>query len=155
MSDTDFPVSLYPLEFLLRPALTSLNFCSTSNSRARPGMPYAFSEGRDGKADGLFRPAPVGHDEIGRERVKPTFHTLDRGVERLQVNSYVCPAYVLHVCLANGLSVSPVIRLPESAPQPFKDFAYYPEHGYNHQNFHTLLFLYNHIIMHLYNYDFI
>ena len=55
------------------------------------GDAVCFQGRTDGKADGLFRATPVGNDEISRERVKPTFHTLDRSVKRLEVNGYICP----------------------------------------------------------------
>ena len=49
-----------------------------------------------GQADGLLGAAFVSHYQVGSQWVKPTLHTLHRGVERLEVDGYVCP-FVRHI----------------------------------------------------------
>lgn len=60
----------------------------------KPG-PSGDSMGLEGggysQADGLLGPALVRHHQVGGEGVKLPLHTLDRGVERLQVDCNICP----------------------------------------------------------------
>lgn len=51
------------------------------------------------EADGFIGTAFVSNDQICSQRIKATFHTLDRCVERLQVDGYV--GSLLHRCKSN------------------------------------------------------
>ena len=46
-----------------------------------PGDAQRLEGGRDGQADGLFRAAFIGHDEMGVHRVQIAFDALDRSIE--------------------------------------------------------------------------
>ena len=50
------------------------------------GDAVGLQRGRHGKADGLVRPAPVRHHQIGGHGVQPPLHALHGGVEGLEVN---------------------------------------------------------------------
>ena len=43
----------------------------------------------DGKADGLFRPAGIGHHQVGGQRVQSPLNALLGGIEGLQVNGNI------------------------------------------------------------------
>ena len=47
--------------------------------------------GRHGQADGLFRAAPVGHHQVGGQRVQSALHALHGGVKRLQIDGNIGP----------------------------------------------------------------
>ena len=53
---------------------------------AAPGDAVAFEGGRDGKADGLVRPALIRNDEICVHRIKSALSTLNRSIEALEVD---------------------------------------------------------------------
>ena len=51
-----------------------------------PGDAIGLERGGHGKADGLFRAALVGDDQIGGQRVQPALDALHRGVKGFQVD---------------------------------------------------------------------
>ena len=48
-----------------------------------------FQRRGDSQADGLLRARGIGHNQMRGQRVETPLHTLDRGVERLEVDGYI------------------------------------------------------------------
>ena len=88
--------------------------------QARPaGNAVGFQRRRYRQADGLFRPALVGDDQIGGQRVEMALHAFYAGVKALRVDGHILSNLFRHVrrpplCL---ISLPPLL-LPRTSGQP-------------------------------------
>ena len=104
----------------VQPFLVDLLHAPDYFKQTRPaGDAVGFQRGRHRQTDGLFRPALVGDDQIGGQRIEVALHAFHAGVKALRVDGHILPNLFRHArrppfCL---ISLLPLL-LPRTSGRP-------------------------------------
>ena len=88
--------------------------------QTRPaGNAVGFQRGRYRQADGLIRPAFVGNDQIGGQRIEMALHAFHAGVKALCVDGHILPNLFRHARRSPFRLISlPPLLLPRTSGRP-------------------------------------